>query len=246
MPMLKSLLLALSFLTRLAPAQEADEAEMAASVKWFPAAGLIAGLVCTLPFAFGLAHGKPLLQAALYLLFSLWVTRALHWDGLADLFDALGSAKRGEDFVSVLKDSRIGVFGCVAVGFALTGMLIGATYCFEAGKWPALIWVPLLSRTVILYLALRSPPAERPGLGNMMAAGVSLQAIGLATAATIILGIICAGWIPTLVSCHLVGFTCAYIHRVAKKNGGISGDYYGATIVMGEVCALLTIALVAA
>ncbi len=244
MPPLQQFLLALSFLSRLAPAREADEFEMAASVKYFPLVGLVLGLIAALPLGLGLAAGKPLLQAVIYLLLSLWLTRALHWDGLADFFDALGSGKHGEEFTRVMKDSRIGVFGAVALAFCLLASLVGATYCLEYGRWTALIWVPLLSRSAILYLARRTTPASRPGLGGMMAAGASLPVLAVATGGSIVLGILLAGWIPTLVSCHLVGFSFAYIHRVAEREGGISGDYYGAAIVMAEGFALFATALV--
>ena len=58
-----------------------------------------------------------LLSALVFLFCGCLLIRGLHHDGLADVADAFGSGKRGEEFRKILKDSRIGSFGALALIF---------------------------------------------------------------------------------------------------------------------------------
>lgn len=234
--------LALSFLSRLVPGHEATEHEMAASIKWYPLAGLLMGLVLVLPFALGLAGGKPLLQGVCFTLFYLWLTRALHWDGLADLFDALGSGKHGDGFTAVMKDSRCGVFGVAAVAAGLAAFVIGASYSFEFGYWPVPVFAIVLGRSAVSPLACLASPAVRGGLGRIVYAGSGGQALLLALIVAPLTGFICAGFWATLAVFAAAGAIIWYISRVAGREGGLSGDYFGAAIVMVEIATLLVCA----
>lgn len=237
--MLSEFLLALSFLSRLVPGHEADEAEMAASVKWYSLAGLLIGLVAALPFALGLALGKPLLQGVAFSVFYLWLTRALHWDGLADLCDALGSGKSGDEFYAVLKDSRCGVFGVLALCGAMLLFVVGATYSLEYGRWPALVWAVVMGRAVICPLACLTKPAQQGGLGRIAHAGSDILSLGLSTALALAAGIVCAGfWATLLVFAACGGIVCC-LSRVSARHGGVSGDYFGAAVVLAELATLL-------
>lgn len=237
--MAAELLLALSFLSRLAPGAPASEAELAASVKWYPVAGLLIGLLLALPFALGFAAGKPLLQGVLFTCFYLWLTRALHWDGLADLADALGSGKHGDEFVAVMKDSRIGVFGVVAVVAGLMLCAIGAVYALEFGRWPVLVWALVMGRSVVSPLASLAAPAQREGLGRIVYAGASGQALAFSIALPLLTGIICAGFWATLTVIVATGGIIWLVSRVAAREGGLSGDFFGAAIVLTELCTLV-------
>ena len=115
MKILTPLSAAMDFLTRLAPARIHDDATIAASVKYFPVAGMVVGTVCTAPFALGVLRGHPWLQAWLLLCLNLWITRGLHWDGMADIADAWGASGDTQRFWTVIKDSRIGAFGGMAL-----------------------------------------------------------------------------------------------------------------------------------
>lgn len=231
--------IALSFLSRLSSGREVTEAEMAASVKWYPIAGLLIGLVLAFPFALGLAEGKPLLQGILFAAFYIWIIRALHWDGLADLFDALGSGRHGDEFRAVMKDSRIGVFGVVAIVVGLLAFTVGATYSLELGRWPLLVWAIVMGRSVVSLLACIAPPAEGRGLGSIVYEGSDGPAVPLAIGLALLLGFLCAGFLSTLVVFFLSGGILWWLSNIAGREGGISGDYFGAAIVLTEICALL-------
>lgn len=240
--MVSEFTLALSFLSRLVPGRAADESEISASVRWYPLAGLVIGLVLALPFALGLAAGKPLLQGVLFGIFYLWLTRALHLDGLADLCDALGSGRHSDEFYAVMKDSRSGVFGVAAVAAAFMAISVGAVYSLEFGRWPVLIWAMVMGRSVVSPLAALASPAQQGGLGRTVYAGASGQALAIALGMALLLGIICAGFWATLMVFAASGAIVWYISRIAEREGGISGDFFGAAIVLTEAATLLVCA----
>jgi adenosylcobinamide-GDP ribazoletransferase len=55
---------------------------------------------------------------------SVWLTGAFHEDGLADTFDALGGYVPRERALTIMKDSRIGTYGAVALLLGL-GLRVG-------------------------------------------------------------------------------------------------------------------------
>ena len=170
MTALRHFLLALQFFTRipvtgpLADWVGFSPAMLRASAGYFPAVGVVIGsLVAVLTAA--LMHYlptayAPLVAAALGTAWSVWLTGAFHEDGLADVADGLGGSYDRERALIIMKDSRVGAFGAIAVVLALLSKvallaLLGAVgtlwMCFAlmAGHvvsrtWPLLIirWLP--------------------------------------------------------------------------------------------------------
>ena len=121
---LRGLRLATQFLTRLpVPAVEDFSAEeFSRSSAWFPFVGLAIGVVVSL-ILLVCSHRSAALAAAIGLLAWVWMTGALHLDGLADLSDALAAAHRDpQKFFAVLADPQ-------------TGLLVGQTQTFPNGVY---------------------------------------------------------------------------------------------------------------
>ena len=116
-----SFLLAVQFLTRL-PVDTAklySPNRMANAIRYYP---LVGGLVG------GASAGVFLLAdtvfpAALSVLFAmaagLLITGAFHEDGLADTFDGIGGGLTRETALQIMKDSRLGTYGTLALIIAL-------------------------------------------------------------------------------------------------------------------------------
>ena len=170
MTALRHFLLALQFFTRIpVTGRLADwvgfsPAMLRASAAYFPAVGVVIGglvvlLTATLMYYLPTAYA-PLVAAALGTAWSVWLTGAFHEDGLADVADGLGGSYDRERALIIMKDSRVGAFGAIAVVLALLSKvallaLLGAVgtlwMCFAlmAGHvvsrtWPLLIirWLP--------------------------------------------------------------------------------------------------------
>ncbi len=114
--MLAALRAAFAFLTILIPGRIFSNTCMKNSTFFYPLVGIVLGflLYYVAYFVFQLTHA-PGLMASAYLIFSFFLTRGLHHDGLADVADAWGSGFRGAKFREVLKDSRIGSFGTIVL-----------------------------------------------------------------------------------------------------------------------------------
>ena len=170
MTALRHFLLALQFFTRipvtgrLAVWVGFSPVMLRASAAYFPAVGVVIGglvvaLSATLMYYLPTAYA-PLVAAALGTAWSVWLTGAFHEDGLADVADGLGGSYDRERALIIMKDSRVGAFGAIAVVLALLSKvallaLLGAVgtlwMCFAlmvghvvSRTWPLLIirWLP--------------------------------------------------------------------------------------------------------
>ncbi|MBV1704912.1 MAG: adenosylcobinamide-GDP ribazoletransferase, partial [Hyphomicrobiales bacterium] len=109
---------ALAFFTRLPTSAAASTAPPA--LGWAPLAGATVGLLSGLAAALALALGlPPLLAAGFALAASVAATGGLHEDGLADTADGLGGGATRERRLEIMRDSRIGAFGALAIGLSL-------------------------------------------------------------------------------------------------------------------------------
>uniref|UniRef100_A0A7C3SJ56 Adenosylcobinamide-GDP ribazoletransferase n=1 Tax=Desulfobacca acetoxidans TaxID=60893 RepID=A0A7C3SJ56_9BACT len=233
--------LALTFLTICPwprPALARPE-ELARSMFWFPWVGAILGLVF---WAVHLALAQtlpPLPAAGLLLTVTVIVTRGLHLDGLADTLDGLGGGRTPESRLAIMKDSRLGAFGAMALVLVLVLKFAFFSALGAKGKEPMLILFPVLSRWGMVLLAAVSPYARSEGgLGQAMTEGVSLGTVGCATLSSLALTYIVSGihGLPLLAGAGLLVLLLNRFFR--RKLGGITGDALGATNELLEVAVL--------
>ena len=118
-----SLLRALSFLSRFPALPEAFRGgphPLAADAPAFPVVGLIVGLLPALLLLLAMAAGlAPFIAALLALALMVASTGALHEDGLGDTADGLFGHAGKDRALAIMKDSRIGTYGLLALAFAL-------------------------------------------------------------------------------------------------------------------------------
>ncbi|WP_051257839.1 adenosylcobinamide-GDP ribazoletransferase [Desulfovibrio cuneatus] len=226
-------LLALSFLTRLAPARIGTEAELARSTIYYPVAGLVLGAVLTTPFFLGLFSNTPFLQAWWYVAAGAYLTRGLHYDGLADICDALGSGPAR--FHAVLKDSRLGAFGALGLCIAISGMLCGVYALCLSGQYVVLLLLPCWSRSLPAVLATLSFPHPDATLGRILFLHPQKQAALTGACFFMLSALWATGGNATLL-CLMVTSGCVLFTRsLATQYGGYNGDLFGMLIVLAEV-----------
>ena len=174
MPLLAELATCLRFFSRLpVPAARAPDAPgptLAASLRVLPLAGLFIGLCTALPLGVAQVIGlPPFLSATLGLMAGTLATGALHEDGLADTADGFGGASR-ERKLAIMRDSRIGSFGVLALIFSLAlriGALGALSTAFGTGAAvAAVLGAAALSRALALLPMATLPPARADGLGH--------------------------------------------------------------------------------
>jgi adenosylcobinamide-GDP ribazoletransferase len=206
----------------------------------FPVVGAGIGALAGLAAA-GLESQLPLLVAgALGVGLAVGLTGALHVDALADTADALGAGDR-ERALEIMRDSRIGSFGAVAVALAMiveSGALGGLAAQGDAVA--GFVVAGALSRAAGPLLACVLPYARSdsgPGSvlsGRVAAAGAvagATLATGLAAALLVWDGLIIAGAVGVIAAACGIGCRLWL--------GGVTGDTLGAATQIAEVAALV-------
>ncbi len=235
-------LIALQFLTRLpAPRDLAtSEEELGRAAMFFPLVGVLVGGSGALLHIALLKILPPSTCVLLVLIYAAFVTNAFHEDGLADAFDGFGGGWTREQVLEIMRDSRIGTFGALALIF-----LVLAKYNFLSAIEPSGVWRWLLvahaaARWTILPLCLWLPYARAEGQGKLVASRVNYGAAAVATL-TLLASLSLLHWRAAVVTCTValtvaIGSALYYRNRI----GGITGDCLGATNQLTEVALYLT------
>lgn len=205
--------------------------------------GLAGGLILWLATALGL---PPLASALLGVGATIALTGALHEDGLADVFDGFGGGRTAVARLEIMRDSRIGTFGVLAlIGSVGLRVTLLADWLPEA-RWHAafaLISAEAVGRGAIVWI-WASLPSSRPGglAARLGAPGTETRGAALVLAAVI--GIVAAtlagGLIAALVAVAAAALaTLALAAWSRRMIGGQTGDVLGA----GEQVAALAFLL---
>lgn len=234
-----SFLASLSFMTRLGPARIYDDKTVAATIGWFPVVGLIIGTIVTLPFALGVLGGQPWVQAWLVVGGSLTLTRALHWDGWADLFDGWGSGARGERFWTIVKDSRNGAFGVLAMVMGIAGQIILLHQALAAQAYGVVVFAFIMGRTVSVCTAYTGRHLTRDGQGRLFLSGATTPMVLLVIIQTLCAALFVQPLIFLLPTALLAGLGIMEMALLARTHGGMNGDFLGAAVIWGEISTLL-------
>jgi adenosylcobinamide-GDP ribazoletransferase len=222
---------AFQFLTRLPLYRLAYSPDaLPRAAKYFPVVGLAVGAVAAGLYCLLSTHLPVAVIALLLVLYSTLATGGLHEDGLADAADAFGGGWNRKQILEILKDSRIGSYGALALLFSVGGRVLLLT-CLPSARFVSyLISAEVLCRWVMLPLGAALPGAGEPGSqGARIARRVS--GISLAVGTFISFGVVgfmlrqSAVWPVAAASAATLLSGLYYKHRI----GGITGDCFGAT-----------------
>jgi adenosylcobinamide-GDP ribazoletransferase len=177
--------------------------------------------------------------------FILWITRAIHMDGLADTVDAVSSARTRERALEIARQSDIGPFGVVAIVLAIAGYVAGIVSAIDTHILvPSMLVAFTTGRLVTtLSCSTRIPAARSEGLGAYVAGtitrGRSFVSIGFTIA---VIGVVTYFfpsplWLIAAASAIIAGL--AVTGLAIRRLGGITGDTLGAATEVGTVTALL-------
>ncbi|PST21865.1 adenosylcobinamide-GDP ribazoletransferase [Mesorhizobium plurifarium] len=223
------------------------------AVRAFP----LAGILITLPAAaiaalLGAFHASSLFTAFLVVAAQAMVTGALHEDGLGDTADGFGGGRDREGALEIMKDSRIGTYGAVALilSFGLRASALAAflPLLTPAGGGIAVLATAALSRAAMVWHWSRLPPARRSGVAA--SAGVpEARATSVALGSGVLLALVLfflagAPTVAVLLSFGAFGLIVPGFTRLAeRKLGGHTGDTIGATQQLTEIAVLGALAL---
>lgn len=243
------------FLTRLPVGgfpYSAEEWRWAAA--WFPLVGLVLGGMCAAAWWLVAPLG-PWVAAMSVLVLSILLTGAFHEDGLADTADALGGAQDRAKIFVILKDSRVGAFGAlalvvsVAFRLALLAELGGAPRTDTLPAAPAaLLLAHCLARVGPVWLMVALPYVSEAGAKShhVAPAGAAQAAVAAAVGVAGAGGVVAmgsavgvTGALASFAAMVLATVCCGW--RFRARAGGVTGDFLGATEQVNEVVILLAV-----
>ncbi len=223
---------AVAFLTRIPVGRTPFDLRRAAL--WFPAVGLLVGGIAAAAYVCAdavLASGPAVVLA---LLAAVLVTGGFHEDGLADTADGLGAHVPRERKLEILRDSRVGTFGALAVAFPLLFAFAVLQDLPREDVVRALVCGHVLARWSTLPQARLSPFAQTAGLGTAARVSSAVLAAGSAYTAAIVLALAGVGpGLAALAAAALLGGVALWI--LGRTLGGVTGDTFGAVNKLTEV-----------
>ncbi|MHA6161495.1 adenosylcobinamide-GDP ribazoletransferase [Pseudomonas sichuanensis] len=220
-------------------------AQMGRSVLFYPAVGLLFGLLLWLAGQLLQGVAAPL-QAALLL--ALWVllSGALHLDGLADSADAwLGGFGDRERTLQIMKDPRSGPIAVVTLVLVLLLKFCALWVLVEHGAGGVLVLAPVVGRAAMLGLFLTTPYVRAGGLGAALAEHLPRQAAGWVLLGCALASVVLGGW-SVFWLLGLVLLVFGGLRRLmCKRLGGTTGDTAGAVLELLELTVVVGLAVMA-
>lgn len=235
---MKNFILAIQFMTRIPININLDvkREDFSKTVKFFPVIGLIIGLFEALIYLTSLKFFSNNIAAFFTILSHVIITGGIHIDGLSDSVDGIFSAREKNKMLEIMKDSRVGTFGALAIVFLIVGKIIFVSDIVTDLKIIAIILAPVISRTMNIFLMYKRKYArDTEGMGDMFIGAISKTDYNIALFLGIIIPIIIGklNGIVFFIFCFI--FTILFRHYIEKKIGGLTGDILGASDELNEL-----------
>ena len=209
------------------------------AILFYPFVGLLIGLIL---FALSLVLAKLpiLLIASIILVLWIWLTGGLHLDGLADTADAwVGGFGDPERTLKIMKDPTCGPIGVLSLIIVCLLKFAALYVLIEQHLNVFLVLVPMLGRSVALFLFLTTTYVRDKGLGRSMTDFLPKTIAWIVFVITLSL-LYLFKWYGLAV---LISFLLSVVYLrfiFIKRIGGITGDTIGAAIELLETNTLIT------
>ncbi len=234
----------LQFLTRIHLVRETkwSSESFGHSVKYFPAVGAVLGLLYALIAVFGQTYLPTHMQAVIIVAAGIILTGGLHCDGLMDTADGLFSGRDRERMLDIMKDSRVGANGVVAI-LLLILFKWSIILDTDSKQLPYLLFaMPIIGRLAMVMSITLFPYARQEGIGKLFTQYTEKSSLTVACLFTILLLLMLDKhiWIASVLS---ICFAFIFNNYAVKKLGGLTGDIYGATAELTEAVYLFVAAI---
>ena len=227
---MRHLISAIQFIT-IIPVGRADTFDPPRMIPYFPVVGLLLGILTAVFDQFATALWSRPVASLLDVLFLAVLTGAFHLDGLGDSADGLLGQRSKEKALTIMKDSRLGTMGLVAIVFGLALKWAGIAG-LDADRTLLLIIVPAYARAGMLF-GMRFLEYGRPqgGTGlDFFKSKLDWSAFwGLS--APVVLSLF-LGWTFIWLNLAFFTLTAVLVRYFKRRVGCITGDMLGA---MAEV-----------
>ena len=238
---LHTFVLALQFLTRLPISTEGiyTKERFAASVRHHPLVGMLIGVTGAAIYAAGATVYPTPVAVLISTTAIILLTGAFHEDGLSDTFDGIGGGYARERALDIMKDSRVGAFGAIALLMVIAIKVAGLSAMPPEMIIVGLVSAHGLSRWSSIIVIATSRYVREDGTGRPTAGGISRAGLIYATS----IGLACLALLyfslgPYAAAAGTVGLVSGHVLIrlfYERKLGGYTGDCLGATQQVSEV-----------
>lgn len=238
--MIKSLILMLQFLTRLPINIKVDVSRdnIARGTVYFPFIGMLIGGISALAYyLLSFVNNDISSIGAVFAIIA--VTGGLHVDGLSDTCDGFFSARKRERILEIMKDSRVGTFGVIAIIFDILSKI------FIIKSLPqdlAIVYIILscgTGRLVTSMLFSFGKTARPGGMGDMFTANNSRLYFFIGAILFTAIGYLLGGAVFLIAVLGAIIFAILFMRYSYRIIGGLTGDVYGASCELTEILTLL-------
>lgn len=247
---LKMLWAMMRFITRIpVPERWADGVEFhqyGRGVTFFPIVGCVVGGIAALfSLLVSQTGGGIYVGAVAWVLALALLTGGFHLDGLADTCDGIFSARSRERMLEIMRDSRLGTHGGLALIFCVfikTSAVVELSSLPPVELFALLVCAPVAGRAGMVLAMYRHRYARQgEGLGNVFIGQISYRE----TAITLLSGIVIVGLLAGTrgAIAGIVSYVVVYgiAHLFRHHLGGQTGDTLGASNEVGEMAFLLAL-----
>ena len=226
-----------------------DPPPLAQTMRMFSLVGaVLAVLVGAILLAMVKLNVPPLLAAILAVAAGCLLTGALHEDGLADFVDGLGGGKTRERRLEIMRDSRIGTYGTLALIVVLAlriNALVELLALPPASMLLVLAAGGAFSRAMVVDLLWATKPARADGLSVLAGRptrNVAVFTIAIGLALTLATGLVTQPTAGVIALGLGLAVTAVIRWLAVQKLGGQTGDVCGAVQVTTETTMLVVFA----
>jgi adenosylcobinamide-GDP ribazoletransferase len=167
------------------------------------------------------------------------LTGALHIDGLADTADALGASTKA-DALRIMRDSRIGAYGAIAIALSLLLRTATIGRLAERSHWLEIAAAAALGRAApVVASGWLGYARSASGTGQLLAGTHPRRRAIVVGAISVALASLSAGVAGTEAALCAVAVCASCVWRLRRWLGGLTGDTAGATVELTEIAVLI-------
>lgn len=237
-PRLHNFRVAVAFLTRI-PMSHGERVRLDRVARWFPVVGTLIGFATSAVLLVAREVFGSSVGSAIAVLFSVLVTGGFHQDGLADSADGLVGGWTPEQRLEILKDSRHGTYGVLALVLQVTIQVLAIAELPLASALGAVFVAHVIGRSTAVSV-MRAGRGLAGGMGAAYVDGVTRRDVGVAVTISMVISVVATGWHGVLVVVVAYCLGRIFVAYAIRRIGGIVGDVLGATEQIAETTVLLT------
>ena len=230
---------ALRFFTRLPVPKPVghDAAALNRASRYFPAVGLVVGLIGGIVWVFSSLFWPKTLAVLLALSATVWLTGAFHEDGLADMCDGFGGGWDKARILEIMKDSRVGSFGVVVLVLTVLGRFMALVELPVTWIFAALLAAHAVSRAcaAALLFVLDYVREDAAAKSRPLATRITPLELDIAGGTALLPCLLLPFWNVLMALVLAIGVSFVLARFFRRWIGGYTGDCLGAVQQAAEL-----------